>query len=108
MESAELADKCNARVSAVSEIASCESVVVGTEAVCWVGFDSAYRGDVTERITNVVSEAVTSVAAHVKKTTVSDEPSIKDLIAAIREKQKNGATVEELEKDFEALKNAIK
>ena len=107
-ESAELADKCDARVEAISEISTCDVVIVGSEAVAVVSFDPIYRGSLTERLINSVSSAVEETSNAISSTFVTAKQDARDKVNIIRDKQRKGASAEEIKHDFEELKNAVK
>ncbi|GHV26873.1 hypothetical protein FACS18948_3340 [Clostridia bacterium] len=103
-----MAGKVDTRVAQVSEIAEAVTVVVGNQAIACVTFDSAYRGDLTDRIAESVSTAVKQVATGVTGCSVTNSAEIADKLKTLREKQSQGGDESEIKKEFEEIKSAIK
>ena len=95
------------RINRISEIADARVVVTGNTALVGVRFDQAYRGDMTERIREMVAAEV--MAADPKITTVAvtaDDDDVED-IYEISDRTAAGREMDSLKDDInEIVRNA--
>ena len=95
------------RINRISEIADARVVVTGNTALVGVRFDQAYRGDMTERIREMVAAEV--IAADPKITTVAvtaDDDDVED-IYEISDRTAAGREMDSLKDDInEIVRNA--
>jgi hypothetical protein len=107
-ESAALAGQCDARIAQISEVESSVTVMLGDTALTGVKFVTAYKGDLTTRISGVISGSVRAVAPSVAAVKITNDPAITDRIAALREKQLEGGPSGEVRDEFDSINKAIK
>ena len=95
------------RINRISEIADARVVVTGNTALVGVRFDQAYRGDMTERIREMVAAEV--MAADPQITTVAvtaDDDDVED-IYEISDRTAAGREMDSLKDDInEIVRNA--
>ena len=101
------AARIEARIAQISEISEARVVTTGNTALVGVKFDPAYRGEMTERIREMVAAEV--MAADPKITTVAvtaDDDDVEDIFD-IAEDILSGANAEEVKDDInEIVRNA--
>lgn len=95
------------RIKQISEISDARTVVTGNTALVGVRFDAAYRGDVTERIREMVAAEV--MAADPKITTVAVTADTEDVeeVYELSERTTLGKDLDDLKDDInEIVRNA--
>jgi len=107
-ESAALANRCDERISKISEVEESVTVVLGDQSLSGVTFAHAYRGDLTDRIVSIVGDCVKEIAPYMQVSHVTNSPELYQRIAALRAKQEMGEGPGELKNEFDEIKGAIK
>lgn len=95
------------RIKQISEISDARAVVTGNTALVGVRFDAAYRGDVTERIREMVAAEV--MAADPQITTVAVTADTEDVkeVYELSERSTLGRDMDDLKDDInEIVRNA--
>lgn len=106
-ESASLAGQVDAKVVKISEIDESASVLLGDRVLVGVTFTSQYKGDLTERIQEMVDKNVKSVVSSVQTTLVTTDADLVTRIAALKQLQQEGKDAKDLQAEFEAIQKAI-
>lgn len=100
------AGQIEANVSRLSEIQDCRVVVNGDTALVGVKFTSAYQGELTERIKEMVAQEVSKADPSIKTVAVTAEENDVTQVYEISDKFRGGETAETLgEKIDEIVRN---
>lgn len=90
-------------VNRISEVSDCRIVVTGTTALVGVKFTSAYQGDVTERIREMVASEVMKADPSIQTVAVTSEKEDVDKIYEISEKLRSGTPADSLAGEINAI-----
>ena len=102
-ESAALSKKANESAVKISEIDSCVTAILGDTCLAGVTFDPRYQGALTDRIRDMVTSRIQSVAPEVKRVAVTSNPEIAAQIGSVAEKIGKASTLGELTVEFDAV-----
>lgn len=101
------ASDVEARINQISEISESRVVVSGNTALAAVKFSSEYRGEITERIREMVAAEIMAVDPQIKTVAVTADNDDVNSVFDIAEDLLSGANVEELKNDInEIVRNA--
>ena len=90
------AGQIEANVSRLSEISDCRVVVTGTTALVGVKFASAYQGEVTERIREMVAAEVMKADPAIQTVAVTAENDDVTKVYELSDKVRGGAPADTL------------
>lgn len=107
-ELAKLSDDIAKEVEKLSEVKSASVVVNESTVLIGVEFDDAYKGEINDRITQMIEEKAKEVDESLNEIMVTDDKALKDEIEDMRSKVKSGDLIEDLKADFDGLINRIK
>lgn len=107
-ESAALSKKANDAAEQVSEIDDCVTAIVGNTCLAGVTFDRQYRGEMTERIRDMVSARIQSVAPSVERVAVTCDPEIAAQINTVAQKIAMAGSLGEVTAEFDGVLGRIK
>lgn len=82
-ESAAFSKKANDATGKISEIGSCVTAIIGNTCVAGVQFDSQYKGELTDRIRDMVASRIQSAVPTVDRVAVTSDPEISTQISSI-------------------------
>lgn len=85
-ESSALSVKANEAAVKISEIGSCVTAIIGDTCVAGVAFDAQYQGELTDRIRDMVTSRIQSVAPTVERVAVTTDPEIAVQISTMADK----------------------
>jgi len=85
-ESSVLSKKANDAATRISEIGSCVSAIIGDTCAIGVQFDPQYKGELTDRIRDMVAARVQSIAPDVDRIAITSDPQMAMEISAMAEK----------------------
>ena len=94
------AGQVESNVSRISEIADCRVVTTGTTALVGVQFTSAYQGQMTERIREMVAAEIKKADPSIQTVAVTAEKDDVGDIYEISEELRRGKPARELEDDI--------
>lgn len=96
-----------ANVNRISEISDCRVVTAGTTALVGVRFTSAYQGEMTERIREMVAAEVMKADPSIQTVAVTAEEDDVEDVYEIAEELRNGKPAESVADDInEIVRNA--
>ena len=90
-------------IARVSEIAESRVVVTNSTALVGVKFDNAYKGQLTERIRQMVAAEVMKVDPSIQTVAVTAEPGDVEKIYGLSDQVRAGRTADELADDINAI-----
>nr|HML49451.1 YhcN/YlaJ family sporulation lipoprotein [Clostridia bacterium] len=96
--------QCDAQIMKLSEVDQSVTVLSGNRVLSGITFTPQYKGNLTERIKGMVAERVKTVAPSVQVATVTTNADTVSQIAALKEKQQNGA---DIKTEFEAIEKTL-
>ena len=102
-ESAALSRKANAAAAQVSEIDGCVTAIIGNTCLAGVTFDRQYQGGMTDRIRDMVSSRIQSVAPSVERVAVTGDAEIAAQINAVAEKIAAAGALSEVTPEFDGV-----
>ena len=102
-ESAALSRKANAAAAQVSEIDDCVTAIIGNTCLAGVTFDRQYQGGMTDRIRDMVSSRIQSVAPSVERVAVTGDAEIAAQINAVAEKIAAAGALSEVTPEFDGV-----
>ncbi len=102
-ESTALSKKANDAAVRISEIDSCVTAIIGDTCVAGVTFDTQYKGVLSERIVDMVTSRIQSVAPGVERVAVTNDPEIAAQIGTVAEKISKASALGELTGEFDAV-----
>lgn len=101
------AGQVEANVNRISEISDCRVVTVGTTALVGVKFTSAYQGEMTERIREMVAAEVMKADPSIQTVAVTAEEGDVQGVYDVSETLRSGKPAEEVkDKINEIVRNA--
>ena len=90
-------------IAGISEIADSRVVVTNSTALVGVKFDNAYKGELTERIREMVSAEVLRADPAIQTVAVTSAAEDVDKVYALSEAIRAGRTADELSADINAI-----
>ena len=102
-ESAALSKKANEAAVKISEIDSCVTAIIGDTCLAGVTFDQRYQGALTDRIRDMVTSRIQSVAPGVERVAVTSDPEIAAQIGSVAEKISKAGALGELTGEFDTV-----
>ncbi len=97
------APEIEAKINQISEIAESRVIVSGETALVGVKFDSAYQGEMTERIRDMIAEVVNEADPNVKTVAVTAEQADVDAIYGYSDQIRSGQDGNSLMEDIERI-----
>jgi len=91
------------KINQISEIAESRVIVSGETALVGVKFDSAYKGEMTERIREMIAEVVNEADPNVKTVAVTAEQADVDAIYGYSDQIRSGQDGNSLMEDIERI-----
>ena len=107
-ESAALSKKANSAAAQVSEIDACVTAIVGNTCLAGVTFDKQYQGGMTDRIRDMVSARIQSVAPGVERVAVTGDPEIVAQINTVAERIAGAKAMNEVTAEFDGVLSRIR
>ena len=101
-------EKVEENLSKISEISEARVIVNGDTALVAVKFNPAYKGEMTERIREMISNEITKADPRVKTVTVTADENAVTKTYALSDRMRAGEGIETLKKDIEDVLNSIK
>ena len=90
-------------ISRISEIADARVVVTNTTALVGVKFDNAYKGELTERIREMVAAEVLKADPGIQTVAVTSVPEDVQKVYELSDAIRSGRTADELSADINAI-----
>ena len=90
-------------IAGISEIADARVVVTNTTALVGVKFDNAYKGELTERIREMVAAEVLKADKAIQTVAVTSAEDDVEKVWELSEKIRSGRTADELAADINAI-----
>lgn len=91
------------RIDQFSEIASSRVVVNGTTALVGVEFDPQYKGEMTERVRQMIAGVVMSYDAQIQTVAATSNPEDVKKIGELGDKMSEGSAQEELKTEMDKI-----
>ena len=102
-ESAALSQKANAAAAQVSEIDGCVTAIMGNTCLAGVTFDKQYQGEMTDRIRDMVSARIQSVAPSVERVAVTHDPEIVAQIQSVADQIAGAKNLSDVAQGFDSV-----
>lgn len=102
-ESAALSQKANAAAAQVSEIDGCVTAIMGNTCLAGVTFDKQYQGEMTDRIRDMVSARIQSVAPSVERVAVTHDPQIVAQIQSVADQIAGAKNLSDVAQGFDSV-----
>lgn len=102
-ESSALSKKANDAATRISEINSCVTAIIGDTCIAGVQFDPQYKGDLTDRIRDMVAARIQSAAPTVDRIAITSDPQIAMEISSMAEKIGKSNQLGELTSELNTL-----
>ncbi len=106
-ESTALSKKANDAAVKISEIDSCVTAIIGDTCVAGVTFTEQYQGQMTDRIRDMVTARIQSVAPVVERVAVTTDPEIAAQISSVAEKIAKASTLGDLTGELDGVISRI-
>ncbi len=106
-EAAAAAKRISDEVIKLSEVDKATTVVMGSTALVGVNFTAQYKGEMTTRIKDMVSERAKKAAPAIQQVAVSADPDLITRIQALMTKVQNGANATEISTEFSEIVNRV-
>ena len=90
-------------IKQISEIRDCRVVVAGDTALVGVYFDPSYRGEMTERIREMIAAEIQKADANIKTVAVTAEEDDVEDIFEMSDRVHRGGLLAELEEDIREI-----
>ena len=90
-------------ISRISEIADARVVVTNTTALVGVKFDNAYKGELTERIREMVAAEVLKADPNIQTVAVTASPDDVKKVYDLSDRIRSGRTADELSAEINAI-----
>ena len=90
-------------IAGISELADARVVVTNTTALVGVKFDNAYKGELTERIREMVAAEVLKADPAIQTVAVTSEPGDVQKVWDLSEKVRAGRTADELSAEINSI-----
>jgi YhcN/YlaJ family sporulation lipoprotein len=104
----EAAKRISDEVTKLSEVENATTAVVGNTALIGVNFASQYKGQMTTRIKDMVSERAKKAAPSIKNVAVTADPDLLTRIKSISSKLETGGGANGISTEFSEIVNRIK
>ena len=104
----ETAKRIEGEVDKLSEIKKSAAIVNGSTAMVAIEYDTAYKGEMTDRIRRMVEEKVLIVDAGLREIVITDDPAMLGDVRDMRTRLDGGNVFEEIKAEFEKLMQRIK
>ena len=101
-------EKVEENLSKISEISQARVIVNGDTALAAVKFNPAYKGEVTDRIQEMIANEIKKADSRIKTVSVTAEEDVVTKAYAISDRQRAGEGMETLKKDIEDILNSIR
>lgn len=101
-------ERIEENLSRISEISEARVIVDGNTALVAVRFNSAYKGELTDRIREMVKEEITKADARITDVTVTSDAAAVEKTYALSDRLRAGETMGNLKSDLQNLLNSIK
>lgn len=85
-ESSAFSKKANDAAAKISEVDSCVTAIIGDTCVVGVTFDGQYKGELTDRIRDMVSSRIQSAVPTVERVAVTSDPALTAQIGVVADK----------------------
>ena len=92
-----------AAIGRISEISEARVVVTGTTALVGVKFDNAYKGEMTERIREMVAAEVLKADPAIQTVAVTGSPEDVQKVYALSDQVRAGRTADDLSAEINAI-----
>ena len=92
-----------AEVEKLSEVDTCDVVVMDNQAIVGISFDAQYQGTLTDRIEEMVAEKITAKEAGITKVAVTADPTLCTEIKTLSAETNGKAMTEEQKTKFDEL-----
>lgn len=102
-ESTALSKKANDAAAKISEIDSCVTAIIGDTCVAGVQFDKQYKGELTDRIRDMVAARIQAAAPNVDRIAITSDPQIAVEIGAIADRISQSSALGDLASDLNVL-----
>lgn len=100
-------EKVEENLSKISEISEARVIVDGDTALVAVRFNPAYKGELTERIREMIANEITRADARVKTVSVTADEEAVTKTYALSDRMRAGEGIETLKKDIEDVLRSI-
>ncbi|MCL1964327.1 MAG: YhcN/YlaJ family sporulation lipoprotein [Firmicutes bacterium] len=107
VESSALSKKANDAAVKISEIDSCVTAIIGDTCLAGVTFDPRYQGALTDRIRDMVSSRIQSVAPDIQRVAVTNDPELAAQINTVAEKISKANALGGLTGEFDTVLGRI-
>ena len=107
-ESSALSKKANDAAVKISEIGTCVTAIIGDSCVVGVTFDPQYKGELTDRIRDMVATRIQSLAPSIERVAVTSDPEIAAQIGNIAERISKTDALAELAGELDAVMGKIR
>ncbi|MBE5791487.1 MAG: YhcN/YlaJ family sporulation lipoprotein [Clostridia bacterium] len=101
-------EKVEENLAKISEISQARVVVDGNTALVAVKFNPAYKGEVTDRIREMIANEIKKADARIQTVTVTADEDAVTKAYAISDRMRAGEGMENLRKDIQDILNSIK
>lgn len=101
------AKRVSDEVIKLSEVDKATTVVMGNSALIGVTFTEQYKGEMTTRIKDMVSERAKKAAPAIQRVAVTADPDLITRIQAIMTKVQGGANASEIGTEFSEIVNRV-
>jgi YhcN/YlaJ family sporulation lipoprotein len=98
-----LAKRIEGEVDKLSEVKSSAAFVSGDKAVVAVEFDEAYKGEMTDRITQMIVEKAKQVDSRITNVSVTDDPDMMTDVKDMRTRADGGDLLADIKAEFDKL-----
>lgn len=102
-ESSTLSKKANDAATRISEINSCVTAIIGDTCIAGVQFDPQYKGEMTDRIRDMVTARIQSAAPALERIAITSDPEISSEINNMAEKISKSNQLGELTGELNTL-----
>lgn len=106
-ESTALSKKANDAATKISEIDSCVTAIIGDTCVAGVQFDKQYKGEMTDRIRDMVTARIQSAAPNIDRIAITADPQIAAEIGTIANRISQTNALGELTGDLNVILEKI-
>lgn len=101
------AKRISDEVAKLSEVDKATTVVMGNTALIGVNFAAQYKGEMTNRIKEMVTERTQKSVPAIKTVVVTADPDLISRIQAMTTKVQNGSSVADVGSEFTEIVNRI-
>lgn len=104
----ELAKRVEGEVDKLSEVKKSTAIVNGNTAMIAIEYDDQYKGEMTDRIREMVEEKAKIVDAALTDIYVTDDAAMMEEIKDMRERVDGGSVFEDIKAEFDKLVQRIR